>query len=384
MNYGDNLFFRTELTVDELRSRPEPRPEDEQDLRGHFFRDTTAVVHSYPFRRMKHKTQVFFAPKNDHICTRIEHVMHVATIAATICRALGLDPDLAWAIGVGHDLGHTPFGHLGETILGRIRGPQGFRHEIYGLRVVDHLANRGRGLNLTYAVRDGIINHCGEKFEQSLRPDGVVKNLSLITVRDRLPSTWEGVVVRMSDKIAYLGRDLEDALQLGLIRKDQIPDTAGGILGTTNSDIIDTLVNDVIGESLNSGEIGFSDRVYAAFVEMKEFNYQNIYLSPILERYHQHFERILETLYGYLTGLFTRYRDDAPAYRNEQNTLAVRFGDYVGKMRETYLRVDGNLDQAVFDYVAGMTDDYAIDSINEIMMPRDFGVQFDAMELRER
>lgn len=384
MHYGDNLFFRNELTAEELRARPEIRPEDERDLRGHYFRDTTAVVHSYPFRRLKHKTQVFFAPKNDHICTRIEHVMHVATIAATICRALEMDVDLAWAIGVGHDLGHTPFGHLGETILGRLRGPEGFRHEIYGLRVVDYLANRGRGLNLTYAVRDGIINHCGEKFEQSLEPDCTVKNLSLITQRDQLPSTWEGVVVRMSDKIAYLGRDLEDALQLGVINPRDIPEQAGSILGITNSDIIDTLVGDLIAESMRSGAIGFSDRIYNAFLEMKDFNYRKIYLSPILERFHQHFERVLETLYTYLRELYEKYGDESGAYRAEQNTLATRFGDYLGKMVETYNRVDGNTGQAVFDYVAGMTDAYAIDSVNEIMMPRNFSVHFEEMELGER
>ena len=244
--YGHNLFFQNELSPEELRTRRVPRPEDATDLRGHYFRDTTAVVHSYPFRRMKHKTQVFFAPRNDHICTRIEHVMHVATISATICRALNLDPDLAWAIGMGHDLGHTPFGHLGEKILSRLRGVDGFRHEIYSLRVVDHLTNHGRGLNLTYAVRDGIINHCGEKFEQYLEPDHTVKDLSTITRRDRLPSTWEGVAVRMSDKIAYLGRDLEDAMQLGLVTVDDIPARGRRVLGQNNSRIIDTLVNDLI------------------------------------------------------------------------------------------------------------------------------------------
>ncbi|MFW5828510.1 MAG: HD domain-containing protein, partial [Alkalispirochaeta sp.] len=225
------MFFQNQLSSEDLRRRRVPRPEDERDLRGPYFRDTTAIVHSYPFRRMKNKTQVFFAPKNDHICTRIEHVMHVSTIAATISRALNLNPDLAWAIGMGHDLGHTPFGHLGEKILSRLRGLDGFRHEIYSLRVVDKLANHGKGLNLTYAVRDGIINHCGEKFEQELSPDHAVKDLSAITRRDQLPSTWEGVAVRMSDKIAYLGRDLEDAMQLGLVRVEDVPATGRRLLG---------------------------------------------------------------------------------------------------------------------------------------------------------
>lgn len=379
--YGHNLFFQNELSTEELRKRLVPRPADETDLRGHYFRDTTAIVHSYPFRRMKHKTQVFFAPKNDHICTRIEHVMHVATIAATICRALNLDPDLAWAIGMGHDLGHTPFGHLGEKILARLKGVEGFRHEIYSLRVVDHLTNHGRGLNLTYAVRDGIINHCGEKFEQYLEPDHEVKDLSAITRRDHLPSTWEGVAVRMSDKIAYLGRDLEDAMQLGLVRKEDIPRRGVELLGDTNSRIINTLVNDVIRQSLSTGHLGFSDEVYEAFLEVKNFNYEQIYSSPALAGYHQYFERVLETLYHYLQDLFDRYGTDQNAYDAERNSFAARFGDYVCKMRAFYEGEDSEPSQVVFDYIAGMTDDFAIDSVKEIMIPSQFSVQFDKLEL---
>lgn len=379
--YGRTLFFQNRLSDEQLRRRPAPREDDSRDLRGHYFRDTTAIVHSYPFRRMKHKTQVFFAPQNDHICTRIEHVMHVSTIAATICRALGLDPDLAWAMGMGHDLGHTPFGHLGEKILTRLRGGEGFRHEIYSLRVVDKLANHGRGLNLTYAVRDGIINHCGEKFEQELAPDHEIKDLAAITRRDRLPSTWEGVAVRMSDKIAYLGRDLEDAMQLGLVEPGDIPEAGRRLLGENNSQIIDNLVNDLIRHSLDTGVIGFSDAVYRAFLEVKTFNYERIYSSPQLERYHQYFERVLETLYRYLSGLFEHYGPEQPAYAREGNTLAARFGDYVRKMAGFYEQEEGTPEEVVFDYVAGMTDDYAIDSVREIMVPKQFSVQFDRLEL---
>jgi len=379
--FGSTLFFQNQLSSDELRRRPVPRPEDERDLRGHYFRDTTAIVHSYPFRRMKNKTQVFFAPKNDHICTRIEHVMHVSTIAATISRALNLNPDVAWAIGMGHDLGHTPFGHLGEKILSRLRGIDGFRHEIYSLRVVDKLANHGKGLNLTYAVRDGIINHCGEKFEQELSPDHAVKDLAAITRRNWLPSTWEGVAVRMSDKIAYLGRDLEDAMQLGLVRLEDVPPIGRQLLGENNSEIIDSLVNDLIAHSLKTGAIGFSDDVYQAFLEVKNFNYERIYTSPPLQNYHQYFERILETLYHYLVAIFERYGTDEAAYAAERNTLAARFGDYVCKMQSFYESEAGTPENVVFDYIAGMTDDFAIDSVGEIMVPKQFSVQFDRLEL---
>ena len=147
---------------DALRGRQRPRREDG---RGPYYRDTTAIIHSSPFRRLKHKTQVFFAPSNDHICTRMEHVLHVASIASSICRTLGLDTEMAWAIGMGHDLGHTPFGHVGERIISRMaeeRGLGKFEHEVNSLRVVDFLANGGNGLNLTYAVRDGIVCHNGE------------------------------------------------------------------------------------------------------------------------------------------------------------------------------------------------------------------------------
>ena len=372
----ENLFFRNPLDDSQLKARVRPREEDQRELRGAFFRDTTAIVHSAPFRRMKHKTQVFFAPKNDHVCTRIEHVMHVATIAATICRSLGLDPDLAWAIGLGHDLGHTPFGHLGEKILAKLKGLDGFRHEIYSLRVVDHLANHGRGLNLCYAVRDGIINHCGEKFEQTIEPDLQVKDLSAIKTRAFYPSTWEGAVVRMSDKIAYLGRDLEDAIRLRIVSAEEIPDIGRDRLGTTNSSIIDTLVHDLIQVSMNGGRLGFSDQVYEAFMAMKEFNYLNIYAGKELASYHSAFERVLTTLYTYLSDLFNRFEFNSEAYRGERNSLAARFGEYAAEMRHFYENVDGSLSEVVFDYIAGMTDDYAIDSVKEIMVPTEFQSQF--------
>ena len=368
----ENLFFTNPLTPSQLRMRKEPRPDEERDLRGPYFRDTTAVIHSSPFRRMKHKTQVFFAPKNDHICTRIEHVMHVSTIAATICRALNLDSDLAWAIGMGHDLGHTPFGHLGETILAKLRGVEGFRHEMYSLHVVDHLTNHGQGLNLTHAVRDGIINHCGEKFEQSLAPDFSIKQLNSITDRSEYPCTWEGTVVRMSDKIAYLGRDLEDALRLGIVEESQIPDRAAQVLGTTNSQIIDTLVMNVIETSNATGKIGMGDDVYEAFLEMKDFNYRHIYRSDVLEALHPGFERVLTILYEYLSELFQKNGFEPEAYGDQPNSLAHGFASYASTMHNYYQTEPNPQANVVFDFLAGMTDDYALDAVNEIMVPQSY------------
>ncbi len=367
--------FTNELDQRELANRKRPRKEDH---RGYYFRDITALIHSYPFRRLKHKTQVFFAPKNDHICTRIEHVMHVATISATICKAFDLDVDLTWAISLGHDFGHTPFGHVGEHILSNIlRDSGGFNHELYSLYVVDYLINYGKGLNLTYAVRDGIINHCGEEFEQFIRPDPTIRDLNQVKTMGFDPCTWEGVVMRMSDKVAYLGRDLEDGESLGLVEKASVPAVVRTVLGETNSEIIDTLVNDIISVSTPEKGIGFSDEVYEATITLKEFNYSHIYEHPRLAVYHDHFQRILDTLYDYLYSLYERYAADFSAYTSEGNSLAARFGDYLHKMEDFYRESERASELIVADYIAGMTDDYAIDSVQEIMVPKTFDIAFD-------
>ena len=380
--FMNSLFFKNSIPNSDLTAR---RTERTRDLRTSYFRDTTAIIHSYPFRRLKHKTQVFFSPHNDHICTRIEHVMHVASIAATICRALDLDADLAWAIGLGHDLGHTPFGHVGETILAdMMKEHGGFKHEIYSLRVVDYLANYGKGLNLTYAVRDGILNHCGEKFEQSIVPDPVIKDLGSITTRENYPATWEGVVVRMSDKIAYMGRDFEDAIQLKIIHKEQLSADVRRVLGESNSEIINTMVNDMIAASLETGRIGFSDEVFEAMIKLKDFNYKNIYKNERLSSYHRYFERVLMTLHDYLSDIFCKAGDDDAAYKAENNFLAARFSDYYQKMKSFYEEVDGGTGRIVFDYIAGMTDNYALSCINEIMIPHKFEYQFNEIFLNEK
>lgn len=345
----------------------------EEDMRGYFFRDITAIIHSYPYRRLKHKTQVFFSPKNDHICTRIEHVMHVATVSVTICKALSLDPDLAWAISLGHDLGHTPFGHTGEHIISEIMGSKGgFKHEGYSLRVVDSLINYGRGLNLTYAVRDGILNHCGEVFEKIYKPDFKIKPLSYLEGRTAYPSTWEGIAVRASDRIAYLGRDLEDAIHLKIVKKEDIPSVVTKVLGRRNSDMIDTLVRDVIAYAEKEGCIGFSDEVYEAMLTLKNFNYANIYNSNPLIKYHQFIERIIKTLWNYLSETFDKYKFDTEKYKDEKNMLMDRFGDFLFKMKDFYTEKEKSEDNIVLDYIAGMTDDYAVDCVSELFIPGKF------------
>ena len=256
----------------------ERKRERKEDVRGSYYRDTTAIIHSSAFRRLKHKTQVFFAPSNDHICTRMEHVLHVASIASTICRPLGLDTELAWAIGMGHDLGHTPFGHVGERIISKLSKERGFgefEHEINSLRVVDFLSNNGSGLNLTYAVRDGIVCHNGEDIRKRIVPTYEIKDLDAIESRKGLiPSTFEGAVVRFSDSIAYLGRDYEDAKRLGILKGLSLPDIVKERLGESNGSIINTLVNDLIdGASVEKG-IGFSDEIFEAVSAFSDFNYK--------------------------------------------------------------------------------------------------------------
>ena len=370
-----SLFFSSPLSREDLTSRERPR---ENDIRGAYFRDTTAIIHSNPFRRLKHKTQVFFTPDNDHICTRIEHVLHVASVSATVCRSLNLDADLAWAVGLGHDLGHTPFGHVGEKIVEEILGKP-FAHELYSLRVVDKLTNHGKGLNLTYAVRDGIVNHCGEQFEQAIVPDFEKKDLASISERNRYPSSWEGCIVRMSDKIAYIGRDFEDAVKLRMLAREDLPVAVSNVLGNSNGEIIDKLVNDMIKFSLKTGSIGFSREIFEALIEFRDFNYRNIYKHKLLSEYHTYFRRILFTLFDYLSGLYTSLGEDTDAYTAEGNTLAARFGEYLGKMSALYQNESAEGKIRIIDYIAGMTDDFALNAVQEIMVPRRFLSKFDRL-----
>ncbi|MDT3390408.1 MAG: HD domain-containing protein [bacterium] len=359
--------FKNELSDSTLTSRVRSRTGG--DVRSPYYRDTTAIIHSSPFRRLKHKTQVFFAPSNDHICTRMEHVLHVASIATAICRAMGLNDEMAWAIGMGHDLGHTPFGHIGEHILSDLMVKKGFppfEHEINGLRVVDFLSH----LNLTYAVRDGIISHCGEHFIRSISPDFRVKDLGSITKKAGIrPATWEGCVVRFSDQIAYLGRDFEDAARLGIVSRAEVPVICTKVLGSTNGEIINTLVEDIISNSEKEGCIAFSEDVYEAVRVMKDFNYKHIYLSPMLAGYEKYFTRLINLIYDYLSELLDKYGFEKDLYLKEGNMLSAGFYNFIVEKKDAYIQHDGNLDRIVFDYISGMSDNFCIDCGNEILRP---------------
>ncbi len=347
--------------------------ERKEDIRGSYFRDTTAIIHSSAFRRLKHKTQVFYAPSNDHICTRMEHVLHVASIASTICRPLGLDTELAWAIGMGHDLGHTPFGHTGEKIvsdLSQKRGLPPFEHEVNSLRVITFLANKGKGLNLTYAVRDGIVSHNGESLKKRMIPTFEIKDFDTIHSRQGLiPTTYEGVVVRFSDSIAYLGRDFEDACRLGIIKDEELPELVRERIGSTNSQIITSLINDLIVGANNKTGIGFSDEVFEAVELMSAFNYEHIYRSKILNGYTRYFSRLLNLIIDYLEDLYSSYHLNEKGYADEKNMLAAGFYNHISEMYPVYMEKEGTDKRMIIDYVAGMTDNFSLDSANEILKP---------------
>lgn len=358
------------LPQEEYERRLEPRQED---VRGAFFRDQTAVLHSLPFRRLKHKAQVFFSPNNDHVCTRIEHSLHVATVAETIARGLGLNGEMAYAIGLAHDLGHAPFGHAGETVLDRKSG--GFIHEVHSLRVVDVLGNRGASLNLTYGVRDGILCHCGEKLDQELRPRAEVIDLSTVTGRDHFPCSFEGCVARMSDRIAYLGRDLEDAIYGGFIHQSDIPSEIADELGQKNGEIIDTLVLDVIRESEKRGAIALSDAKFSVLKELSAFSSRCIYRHPKVLRYRIFCERMIEQIFEYLIDLLNQHGRDSEVYGDCSFPLDRKFGMYLRSMKEIYeAQSDARI---VTDYIAGMTDAYALQWMKGISLPEELSFESD-------
>ena len=363
-------LLRNLMNESEMIERERPR---EEDIRGSYYRDTTAIIHSSPFRRLKHKTQVFYAPSNDHICTRMEHVLHVASIASTICRPLGLDTELAWAIGMGHDLGHTPFGHTGEKIISSLsveRGLPPFEHEINSLRAVDFLSNNGSGLNLTYAVRDGIVSHNGESLNKRIIPTFKKKDMKSLASRSGLiPATYEGVVVRFSDTIAYLGRDFEDASRLGIVNSDDLPEIVKNRLGTTNSKIITALVNDLIQGADEEKGIGFSDYVFEAVESFSEFNYQKIYRSKIMNGYTEYFSRLINLIIDYLEKLYSSFGLEEEGYLEERNMLAAGFYSHMKEMYPVYMEKEGSDRRMIMDYVAGMTDNFCLDCANEILKP---------------
>ena len=357
---------------DAFRFHAEP-----EDIRPNFFHDSDRIIHSYCYSRYIDKTQVFYLVENDHITHRVLHVQLVSKIARTIGRFLNLNEDLIEAISLGHDVGHTPFGHDGERILSEFLQKQNegiFEHNVQSFRLFHDIEAYGKGLNLTAQVLDGIICHNGEilqnqygcdrnktpeklleEYQSSL--NGTLKSKAMV------PMTLEGCVMRISDVIAYIGRDIEDALILKLIQREDLPKNITEVLGDKNGTIVDTLIKDLVNNSLDKETLSFSPTVFDVLNQLKEWNYKNIYLNPKKSsqdaKIKTMFQVVLEECMDELgsskkvTGINHWFDSMSDAYKNSNSKPRV-----------------------VADYVSGMTDDFLMNAYKEIVIPKSFGINF--------
>jgi dGTPase len=299
------------------------RDEPPDPLRTSFQRDRDRIVHSKAFRRLKHKTQVFLAPEGDHYRVRLTHTLEVSQIARTVARALRLNEDLTEAIALGHDLGHTPFGHLGEQALTPFLG-RPFRHNEQSLRIVDHLEDEGRGLNLTWEVRDGILNHPWSM---------------------PAPATPEAQVVRLADRVAYVNHDVDDAVRAGVLGSDELPHEALEVLGWTHGERINTLVTDVVRSSVDPPGVRMSDPVFRALDVLRDFLFERVYLRDEARAEQEKAIALVRTLFAY-------YLDHPDAVPPE------------------YHRAPGDLPTRIADHIAGMTDRYALRTYEQLFLPQ--------------
>ena len=297
--------------------------EEESDVRTCYQRDTDRIVHSKAFRRLMHKTQVFLQPEGDHYRTRMTHTLEVSRIARTIARSLQLNEDLTEAIALGHDLGHTPFGHAGEVALTEVMGVA-FRHNEQSLRVVDRLEKDGQGLNLTHEVRMGILGHTG---------------LSI-------PETLEGQIVRVSDRIAYINHDLDDAMRAGILKDKDIPRSISYVLGESHKERINTLVMDMISHTQETGNLGMQQEVTQAMDDLRTFLFTKVYKNPVAKGEESKARAMIQSLYTY----YSKNPEKLPA-------------DFIPQ-----LDFEG-MPRVICDYIAGMTDKYAVAKYEDIFIP---------------
>ncbi len=307
------------------QSRGRDVPEEECDIRPVYQRDRDRILHSNSFRRLKDKTQVFLAPEGDHYRTRLTHTLEVSQNARTIAKALRLNEDLTEAIALGHDIGHTPFGHAGERALNRVC-PEGFEHNVQSVRIVEVLEKRGAGLNLTWEVRDGILNH---------KTKG-------------MPSTLEGRIVRFSDKIAYIHHDMDDAIRGRILCEEDIPADLRDILGDTTTKRFDCFTHDIIRNSADRDDICMSDEIAGAMARLRQFMFDRVYTNPKVKSEEKKAERLVEFLYDY----FLKHFDELP----EEYLVLVGEGK-------------ASRERAVCDYVSSMSDRYAIGVFNDLFLP---------------
>lgn len=320
-------------------SRGRLRPEREDDVRPAFQRDRDRIIHSKAFRRLKHKTQVFFAPTGDHYRTRLTHTLEVSQIARTIAKVLRLHEELTEAIALGHDLGHTPFGHAGERVIDSLM-PGGFNHYEQSLRIVDHLENNGLGLNLTWEVRDGIAKHSKGK---SGAPVGMAPALR--------SSTIEGQIMRVADLIAYVNHDIDDATRAGILDPADLPQGPIEVLGASSSARIGTLVRDVVTETLQGGltEIRMSDRILEALLSLRSFLFDAVYENTTATAEFRKASSIL-------SGLWEKVREQ-PA-----------------EFLEMHIVDEEGIDAATRDFIAGMTDRYAVRLFEHLYIPKPWAI----------
>jgi dGTPase len=339
-------------------------------LRGPFERDSQRILYSDAFKRLKRKTQVFYEPQNDHICTRSDHTLQVASIAETICIELSLNIDLARAIAYGHDLGHAPFGHTGEEALNELcieKGLGNFMHEANSLRVVDQMRElHGDTLNLTYEVRDGIVCHCGEQFDQVLIPQRE-KDVTLVdasAARVQKPYTLEGCVVRYVDRIAYLAADLQDALELRIIRKKDVPSEVTA-LGRDTGEVVGKLTKDIIKMSRHNDYISTSSKVFRYLEEFYRFSKEQIYNSDHIMRVKQEAKDRIKKLFVEFLQAFNA--TDGGKNKKLKDQYRTRFHKDFFKFVDSMAFNENDLpEQVVLDYIAGMTDNFAQNCYDEI------------------
>lgn len=308
------------------------KPEEECNLRTCFQRDRDRILHSKSFRRLKHKTHVFIAPEGDHYRTRLTHTLEVSQIGRTIARGLGLNEDLVEAVALGHDLGHTPFGHTGEAVLNDLN-PKGFKHNAHSLRVVDFLESKGNkhGLNLTYEVRDGILNHTG-----SLRAN-----------------TLEGQVIKFADRIAYINHDIDDSIRAGVLSIEEIPNDLLDILGHGHSERINTMINSLILASQDLEEIRMEESIGKATNDLRTFMFNRVYFNKTVKSEDEKVSRMLEQIYNY--------------YKKNMDKLPKEF--IVSNIEN-----DMTDDDLITDYIAGMTDRFAIHVWKNLFMPKHWSI----------
>ncbi|TFZ40066.1 deoxyguanosinetriphosphate triphosphohydrolase [Soehngenia longivitae] len=298
------------------------------EIRTEFQRDRDRIIHSKAFRRLKHKTQVFIAPEGDHYRTRLTHTLEVSQIARTIARALKLNEDLVEAISLAHDLGHTPFGHTGEKILNELH-PNGFKHNLQSIRVVDLLEfheNRP-GLNLTFEVREGIINHSG----------------------DNLSNTLEGQLVKYADRIAYINHDIDDAIRAEVISEDMLPKDCLSILGETHSKRINTLITDIIENSINQDVITMSEAIRVQMEDLRQFMFENVYFNKKAKKEDDKAEYIVEQVYNYFLTHFDKLPDNT---------------------KKIYVDISATKEDIICDYIAGMTDRFMLNTFMDLFVPK--------------